>query len=196
MRPLARELHVEAMALYRHAANKEDLLRGVLELVQSEIELPDVDSVDWKTWLRTVAIRTREAYLRHPNVLPIAFKYAHLSEQAHIRSDRIIQAIVRAGFSGEEVHHLHHQLMNTLWGALIFARFVPYQTSDRDQALEYFSEYVEYFAHCNNTTEFEFGLTLLLDAFEARLHAAQPSRAPRRSPATSTAARSKRVARR
>jgi hypothetical protein len=119
-----------------------------------------------------------------------------VSEQTHIRSDRVIQVIAHAGFRGEEVHHFYHQLVNALWGTLMVARFVPYQTSDRDQALEYFSEYVEYFAHCDNQAEFEFGLALILDAFEARLHAAETSRAPRRSPAASAAARTKRAARR
>src|SRR5919106_5226050 len=47
MRKLARELGVEAMSLYNHVANKDDLLGGLLELVADEIELPTED-VDWK----------------------------------------------------------------------------------------------------------------------------------------------------
>src|SRR5690606_29272978 len=107
----------------------------------------------------------------------------------------IIEVIVSAGFEGEDVHHLHHQLVNALWGALIIARFVPYQTSDGDEKLQFFSDYVEYFAHCNNTTEFEFGLDLILDAFEARLDSTSIStaRRSRRPAGASTASKGKRA---
>src|SRR6266508_475194 len=64
MRKLARELGVEAMSLYNHVANKDEILSGVLELVADEIELPAAD-VDWKTAIRRSAVSAREAYLRH-----------------------------------------------------------------------------------------------------------------------------------
>lgn len=172
MRLLARELHVEAMALYRYATNKEDLLRGVLELVLSEIELPDEASLGWKDWLRAAEICTRKVYLRHPNVLPIALKYSYGSEKSQIRSDRTLGVIVGAGFNGDDVHHLSHQLGNHLFGSLIFSQFTRYRRSGNGNRSElpFFSEYVEYFAGCNNDLEFEFGLDLILDAFESRLH--------------------------
>ena len=40
MRKLGQELGVEAMALYHHVANKDDLLDGMVDLVFGEIELP------------------------------------------------------------------------------------------------------------------------------------------------------------
>ena len=45
MRRLGQELGVEAMSLYNHVANKDDILRGIVELVFSEIALPSSDTV-------------------------------------------------------------------------------------------------------------------------------------------------------
>ena len=46
MRKLAHELGVEAMSLYHHVANKDDILDGIVDVVFSEIELPS-DDADW-----------------------------------------------------------------------------------------------------------------------------------------------------
>ena len=40
MRKLAKELGVEAMSLYNHVANKDDLLDGMVDIVFGEIEPP------------------------------------------------------------------------------------------------------------------------------------------------------------
>jgi AcrR family transcriptional regulator len=64
MRNLAKELDVEAMSLYNHVANKDDLLDGMIELVFSEIEPPAAGG-DWKAELRNRAVSTRAALLRH-----------------------------------------------------------------------------------------------------------------------------------
>ena len=39
MRKLGQELGVEAMALYRHVRNKDDILDGAIDVVVGEIEL-------------------------------------------------------------------------------------------------------------------------------------------------------------
>src|ERR1700732_680393 len=64
MRGLAQELGVVPMARYKHVANKEDLLDGMVDLVFSEIELPYED-LDWRSAMRRRAISTREALQRH-----------------------------------------------------------------------------------------------------------------------------------
>jgi AcrR family transcriptional regulator len=40
MRRIGRELGVEAMSLYNHVADKEDILSGVVEAVMGEYEFP------------------------------------------------------------------------------------------------------------------------------------------------------------
>ena len=40
MRRLGQELGVEAMSLYNHVANKDDILDGIVDLVLSDIDVP------------------------------------------------------------------------------------------------------------------------------------------------------------
>ena len=61
----ARQLGVEAMSLYNHVANKDDLLDGMIDTVFGEIDLPPA-GVDWKTAMRARAISAREVLSRHP----------------------------------------------------------------------------------------------------------------------------------
>ena len=65
MRKLGEALGVEAMSLYNHVANKDELLDGMVDLVFSEIELPDVGA-DWRTAMRERAESARQALGRHP----------------------------------------------------------------------------------------------------------------------------------
>jgi AcrR family transcriptional regulator len=64
MRNLAAQLRVVPMALYRHVANKEDLLDGMVETVYSEIDL--TSGRDFKATMRQRANAMREALRRHP----------------------------------------------------------------------------------------------------------------------------------
>src|SRR5919107_1357528 len=65
MRRLGEELGVEAMSLYNHVSNKEDLLNGMIDTLYSEIELPSHDD-DWKTALRKRSVSVRDVLRRHP----------------------------------------------------------------------------------------------------------------------------------
>ena len=53
MRRLAKDLGVEAMSLYNHVANKDEILVGMIDLVTSEVEDPSTEGgLDWKTAIR------------------------------------------------------------------------------------------------------------------------------------------------
>ncbi len=65
MRELGLRLGVEAMSLYNHVANKDDLLDGMVDLVVSEIELP-TDTVAWREAMRLRAISAQSVFSRHP----------------------------------------------------------------------------------------------------------------------------------
>src|SRR5437588_9791440 len=64
MRKLGQTLGVEAMSLYNHVANKDDILDGMVELVLSEFELP-AEGDDWEASIRRCAISAHDALLRH-----------------------------------------------------------------------------------------------------------------------------------
>ena len=61
MRKLGQRLGVEAMSLYNHVANKDDLLDGMVDLVVSEIDLPS-GAVDWKEAMRRRAVSAQAVF--------------------------------------------------------------------------------------------------------------------------------------
>ena len=65
MRKLGQVLRVEAMSLYKHVANKDDILDGIADLVVGDFEVPSGD-VDWKAAVRRSAISAHQTLLRHP----------------------------------------------------------------------------------------------------------------------------------
>jgi len=65
MRKLGQELGVEAMSLYKHVANKDEVLDGLAELVLAEFELP-TDDVGWREAMHRRASSARTALTRHP----------------------------------------------------------------------------------------------------------------------------------
>ena len=65
MRKLGQELGVEAMSLYNHVKNKDDLLDGIVEQVAAELEVPTLDG-DWKSAMRRRALTAHAVLMRHP----------------------------------------------------------------------------------------------------------------------------------
>src|SRR5687768_14502326 len=63
MRRLAQALKVEAMSLYNHVANKEELLDGLVELVVAEIEVPAIGG-EWRDAMRRRARSAHEVLMR------------------------------------------------------------------------------------------------------------------------------------
>src|SRR5438093_12663808 len=64
MRKLAEELGVAPMALYRHVANRDDLVDGMVDIVFGEIDLPSTGD-DWRAAMRQRAISVRDVLSRH-----------------------------------------------------------------------------------------------------------------------------------
>ena len=65
MRRLAHELGVVPMALYKHVADKDELLDGMVDVVIAEIDPLD-PRLDWKSAIRQRILAARRAVLRHP----------------------------------------------------------------------------------------------------------------------------------
>jgi len=63
MRHLAQELGVVPMALYKHVANKEELLDGMVDVIVGEIDPPT--HADWKDAIRQRILSARQALLGH-----------------------------------------------------------------------------------------------------------------------------------
>jgi AcrR family transcriptional regulator len=108
MRRLGQELGVEAMSLYNHVANKDDLLNGMTDLVLSEIALPE--GGEWKGSLRESALSAHEVLGRHPWACNLALSPARILPASVGRAEWMLRRLREAGFSPELTYHAFHAL--------------------------------------------------------------------------------------
>ena len=100
MRELGQRLGVEAMSLYNHVANKDDILDGMVDLVVGEIDLPS-DTADWKEAMRRRATSAQAVFTRHPWASGLVDS-RQSSGPARLRYfDWMVGTLRRAGFSLE-----------------------------------------------------------------------------------------------
>ena len=179
MRKLAEELDAAPMALYRHVANKDDLLNGMIDIVFSEIVVPSGRS-DWKAEMRERAIATRAALSRH--------RWANgLMESrtspgpANLRYHNAFMGCLReAGFPFRRAVHAYNAVQSYTYGFALQEKYLSFETPEEsaelarttvgDHAAEYpyLAEVVVEFGKVgyDYTEEFEVALDLILDAIE------------------------------
>lgn len=96
MRHLAETIGVATMSLYSHVATKEDVIRGVLNLVTGEFTLPAPDAPPWDA-LRMINREFRRTALRHPNLVPLIMQAPPTGVAALRTLDAALDALRRAG---------------------------------------------------------------------------------------------------
>ena len=183
MRKLGQALGVEAMSLYNHVANKDDILGGMVDIVESGIEvLPP--GADWKRALRTTAISAHDILERHPWAASLSLSAIGARPARWRYMNAILRCLREAGFSAETTDLAYHALEShiagfTLWAAqldfdeaelpALAAAFLEQVPGDE---LPYVVEHVE--QHLkerspDNPGAFAFGLDLILDGLERML---------------------------
>ena len=183
MRALAVELGVVPMALYKHVANKEQLLDGMVDVIVGEIR-PPVSGSDWKTDVRRRILSARRALLRHPWASRVIESRAAPTPAVLVYLDSLIGMFRTGGFSVDLTHHVMHALGSRMWGFTQELFTTPPTVDPEDQAVmlremagkyPYATELAVAVAHddesivgsgCDDQFEFEFALDLLLDGFE------------------------------
>jgi len=70
MHKLGATLGVKAMSLYKHVANKDDLLDGIVQQLWTEIPI-EPGSEDWRGAIRHLGAALRELVHRHPHAAPL-----------------------------------------------------------------------------------------------------------------------------
>ncbi|MEX2618916.1 MAG: TetR/AcrR family transcriptional regulator C-terminal domain-containing protein [Egibacteraceae bacterium] len=118
MRKLGQRLGVEAMSLYNHVANKDDLLDGMIDVVFSEIDLPASDA-GWRTAMRQRAAPVREALARHPwatGLMELRTTPGPTSLRHH---EAVLDSLREAGFSIEDATHAYWLLDSYIYGFAI-----------------------------------------------------------------------------
>ncbi|MFV2064356.1 MAG: TetR/AcrR family transcriptional regulator, partial [Chloroflexota bacterium] len=115
MRRLGQALSVEAMSLYNHVANKEDILDGMIDAIVSEIQLTSGGS-DWRSALREQILEARGVMARHswaPSVIETR-KTISLPMMRYMESTC---GIMRGGgFTVDLMHHSMHALGSRVLG--------------------------------------------------------------------------------
>jgi AcrR family transcriptional regulator len=97
MRRIAAELDTGAAALYRHVANKEELLDLLFDRIIGELEsVPDPEPERWTEQLKEVARQVRAGILRHRDVVRISMGRFPMGPNGLRFAERLL-AIFRAG---------------------------------------------------------------------------------------------------
>jgi AcrR family transcriptional regulator len=183
MRRLANELGVVPMALYKHVANKDQMLDGMIDVVVGEID-PPVEGTDWKTAVRERILSARRVLLRHPWASRVMESRSEPTPTVLAYMDSMIAMFLAGGFTIDQVHHAMHAMGSRLMG---FTQELFNDTTDVDPQMEaeiwgamadtYPSIYRLYLTvthddastvgpGCDDQFEFEFALDLLLDGLE------------------------------
>jgi TetR/AcrR family tetracycline transcriptional repressor len=100
MRHLAETIGVATMSLYSHVATKEDVLRGVLNLVTGEFTLPAPDMPPWDA-LRMINREFRQTATRHPNLVPLIMQAPPTGAEGLRTLEAALDALRRAGMEPE-----------------------------------------------------------------------------------------------
>ena len=183
MRRLGQSLGVEAMSLYNHVANKDDILNGILELVMEEIALP-APGANWKAGIRASAMSAHEVLLRHSWACDLMMSPSGVS-MARLRwMDSVLGTLRQSGFSVDLTHHAYHALDShivgfTLWLANLPARgddlremagtfLQEHPIADMPHLIEHIQYHLDEPLHHDehDEGEFAFGLDLILDGIE------------------------------
>lgn len=174
MRRLAGELGVQAMSLYNHVDGRDALLDGIIEVVLGEVAAET--GADWKGSLRRLASGFREVSKRHPRVVRV-FANRTLSSPAWGRSVEDTLAALRAGgFGADEAVNAYR----IFWAYLSGYVFAELRLDDAPGLDEYLAqlpagefpamhELGTHLAETDREREYDLGVELLLEAFEARL---------------------------
>jgi len=178
MRRLAKELGVEAMSLYNHVANKDEILDGIVDVVASEIDPPS-EGADWKTAIRQNAISTRDVLLRHPWASSL---WTSRQGSARLRrGDWLLRTLREAGLSTDLIYHAFHIVDSHILGFTVQQlSFQQYEEEELKGMAATFlqqlgaDEYPDFVEHVMQHLEpshgdadgFELGLDLILDGLE------------------------------
>jgi AcrR family transcriptional regulator len=182
MRKVAAKLRVEAMSLYNHVANKADLIDGLVDMVFSEIEVPEPGSVDWRTAMRSRALSVRAALQRHR--WAVGLMEGRMSPgPANIANHNAVMGCLReGGFEFRDAVHAYSVMDAYIYGFALQERGLPFDTPEetakvmrkqRDNvpSMDDYPYLVETAAELEKAgydydVEFLFGLDLILDGIE------------------------------
>lgn len=184
MRRIGRELGVEAMSLYNHVRDKDDVLEGICEAVMAEFRW-EPPSEHWVARAREAAREWRRLLKAHPTVMRLLVERKHpLTSPVALRPMEIaLDTLQRAGLSERDAAHAFEAIGGYLFGFVMMevGNLAPGPSGARSG--EFFSEdlarsmgqecpclmrMLPWLAECDMDVTFEFGLDLLLEGIRAK----------------------------
>lgn len=183
IRSLAKSLGVKPMAVYYYVANKDEILDGIVDLVFSEIELPDVGG-DWRTEMCRRAHSARRVLRAHPWAIGLMESRTSPGPATLRHHDLVIATLRAAGFSHQLTAHAYAALDSYTYGFALQEAGLPFEESGTvgdvaEPIMEQFSTggyphlvemATDYYLQpgYNFGDEFEWGLDLILDGLDRR----------------------------
>ncbi len=184
MRRVAQHLGVEAMSLYHHVPNKDAILDGAVDAVFAAIELPDAGNDDWREAIRARAVSARTVLSRHSWALGLMDSRRNPGKATLRHHDAVLGVLRRAGFSLPMAVHAVSLIDSYIGGFVLQESNLPASTrKDVEQVagdllehlppdeFPYLTEVIADHAlrpGYDHTSEFAYGLDLILDGLEAR----------------------------
>ena len=180
MRKIAQELRVVPMALYKHVANKDDMLDGMVDIVFSEIELPSWRD-GWRPAMRSRAISARRVLSRHPWATALMESRSRPGPANLRHHDSVMGGLRKAGFSVGMAVHGFNTVNSFIYGFALQETSMPFGSPEElvevaevmlqglpPDEYPYLREVVtdSMVSGFEYADEFEFGLDLILDGIE------------------------------
>ncbi len=184
MRKVAAELGVEAMSLYHHVANKDEILDGVIDALVAKIDLPEAQA-HWKDAMRARAASARSVLTAHPWALGLMESRNNPGPAIPAHHNAVLGALRNGGFSVVMSAHAFSVIDAYIYGFALQEANLPFNSPEEfDQAIddldiEEMVESAPYLVELvtehvlqpgySFADEFDFGLDLILDALERQL---------------------------
>jgi AcrR family transcriptional regulator len=179
MRNLAEKLGAAPMALYRHVANKEDLLDGMIDIVFNEIDFPS-GGADWKSAMRQRGISARQTLLRHRWAIGLMESRLSPGPASLEHHNSTMGCLREASFSFRSAVHAYSVLDSYTYGFALQEKTIPFETPEESAEMAvttvgemgvvypYLAEVVVELGKSgyDYAEGFEFGLDLILDGLE------------------------------
>jgi TetR/AcrR family transcriptional regulator, tetracycline repressor protein len=182
MRRVAREVGVEAMSLYHHVEDKEDLLDGICEHVMAQFDFPEPVE-DWAENCRRGARAWRRLLQAHPAVMRLfAEQRGPIRSIDSVRPMEFALRILRScGLTDRDTAQAFHAFGGYIQGFVMMelgsiagGSDEEHQKAHAELAATLPDEFAAlqacspYFAECDPDEQFEFGLDLLIRGLEAK----------------------------
>jgi AcrR family transcriptional regulator len=182
MRRLGQVLGVEAMSLYKHVADKDDILDGLADLVTGEFEVPARDG-EWKVEVRRSVISAHGVLVRHPWASVLIESRVGAGPARLRYLDAMIGVLRGAGFSLPMTLRAIMALDSHTYGFALQEASWPIDPANAPEAAAAFAAAVSADAYphlramavmaarangeaLDVALDFEFGLDLILDGLE------------------------------